>query len=282
MEQPAPCCIIRAMDFDLLDIAVPFRMQPGLVRVDAAACRLTPLDPRSALFADKRAVWSAGQSRHAMPGVDLGAALAAIEAHAPAGSDAAQPLELRFEEDFALLDGERGRVPWMCICVPSHWAPEDKLGRSLADIHAPVADAVTLQAASTALTRLVTSGCHWQRQVWTISPSGGSDQHPRRHARTPWPAHAGDDLAFAQGCFLRAERQSFLPVPGRPQAVFTIRVMLQPLVQAVHDRSRAQRLYDALASMSEAVLQYKGLTDARAPLLHWLKAWQPSDATPLA
>lgn len=261
------------MDFDLLQIGVPFRMQPGLARVDAAACRLTPLMPGSALWHEKQQVWQAGQSRHAMPDVDEASVLATIDAYAPASSDAPaappQPLELRYEEDFALVDGERGTVAWMCLCVPSNWAPEDKLGLSLAAIHAPVADAATLLAASDALTRLVTSGEHWQRHVWTISPSARYDQHPRRHARTAWPD--GDALdAFAQQCHLRAERQSFLPVAGRRQAVFAIRVMLQPLTAAVSDAARAARLHDALASMSDAVLDYKGLRAAREPLLRWL------------
>lgn len=264
------------MDFDLLQITVPFRMQPGLARVDATACQLTPLDPRSALHAEKQAVWRAGQSRHALPGVDEQAILATIAAHAPAGVDPTRPLELQFEEDFALLDGASGTVPWMCLCVPSHWAPEDKLGQSLSGIHAPVADASLLQQASDALTRLVTSGEHWQRHVWTISPSARFDQHPKRHARTPWPASGASaafdaDEAFAQQCHLRAERQSFLPVAGTTQAVFAIRVMLQPLTQAVSDAARAARLHDALASMSDAVLHYKGLDDARAPLLRWLE-----------
>ncbi len=271
------------MDFDLLQIAVPFRMQPGLARVDAAACALTPLAPGSALYAEKHAVWQAGQSRHALPGVDEAALMAAINAHDPRPPSPSTlspdvPLELRFEEDFALVDGERGTIPWMCLCVPSHWAPEDKLGLSLAAIHAPVADAATLLAASEALTRLVTSGEHWQRHVWTVSPSPRHDQHPRRHARTPWPVvdiQRTDALdRFARQCWLRAERQSFLPVPSGSntrQAVFAIRVMLQPLVDAVSDTTRAQRLHDAIASMSDAVLAYKGLAEAREPLLRWLE-----------
>ena len=59
---------------------------------------------------------------------------------------------------------------------------------------------------------------------------------------------------------------------GTRQAVFTIRVALQPLVQAVPGPQQARRLHDALASMSEAVLAYKGLGAAQEPLLRWLRA----------
>ena len=46
--------------------------------------------------------------------------------------------------------------------------------------------------------------------------------------------------------------------------------MLQPLAGAVDSPAKARRLHDALASMSDAVLAYKGLAAAREPLLRWL------------
>jgi hypothetical protein len=105
----------------------------------------------------------------------------------------------------------------------------------------------------------------------TVSTSPRYDQHPRRHARTPWPVSASDE-AFAQSCWLRAERQTFFPVlRGTRQAVFTIHVMLKPLIEVVAASGAAGRLHDWLASMSPAVLEYKGLGPAREPLLRWLK-----------
>lgn len=260
-------------DFDLARIAVPFRMQPGLQRLAPGARQLTPLVPRSALWQEKKRVLESGASRLAVPGFDAGPALAAIAAQARAeGLAASAPVELAFEEDFAVLDGRNGTLPWLCVCVPSHWAPEDKLGLAFAAVHAPVADNGALLAAGAQLVQLVTSGERFERSVWTVSPSGRYDQHPRRHPRQPWPA-GGDAEAFARQCFLRVERQTFLPIADAPgQAVFTIRVMLRPLAEAVRDAADAQRLHDALASMSEAVLAYKGLAPARAPLLAWLSA----------
>lgn len=261
---------MAAFDFDLARIAAPFRMQPGLQRLGPGARHLTPLAPGSALWLEKKRVLEAGASRLAVPGFDAAPAIAAILAQARAeGLDAAEPIELAFEEDFAVLDAA-GTLPWLCVCVPSHWAPEDKLGLPFAAVHAPVADNQALLAAGPRLVQLVTGGDRFERFVWTITPSGRYDQHPRRQPRTAWP-DGGDAHAFAAQCFLRAERQTFLPVPGAPQqAVFTIRVMLRPLADAVRTRDDAQRLHDALASMSDAVLAYKNLTRARAPLLAWL------------
>jgi len=263
------------MAFALDQLPVPFRMQPGLTRLPDDATHLSPLAPGHPLFAQKLAVVRAGQSRHVIPGFDIAPALAAIRrqalAQAIAGPlDAGTPLELAFEEDFALLDGDSGTLPWLCVCTPSHWAPEDKLGHSLAAVHAPVADSARLQASAHALVALATGGGHWEREVWGLSPSPRHDQHPRRHPPTEWPP-VHDLQAFAAGCWLRTERQTFFPVGGGTrQAVFTIRVQLHPLVRAVDTRAKAQRLHDSLASMSEAVLAYKGLASAHPHLLQWL------------
>ncbi|GAC1601432.1 MAG: hypothetical protein NVS3B2_04320 [Ramlibacter sp.] len=265
------------MQFDFDHIAVPFRMQPGLRRLEPGTAQLTPLDPASALAREKRRVVEAGRSRHCAPGFDPSLALQAIAHKArvqgirtAAKSDAFP--ELAFEEDFAVLDGETTTLPWLCVCVPSHWAPEAKVGLDFAAVHAPVADNASLQAASAQLVRLVTAGECWERFVWTVSPSGRHDQHPHRHAKTPWPP-TDDAREFAAGCFLRAERQTFFPVGGGTrQAVFTIRVMLRPLADAVTTAARAQRMHASLASMSDAVLAYKGLVAAREPLLRWLEA----------
>jgi hypothetical protein len=80
-----------------------------------------------------------------------------------------------------------------------------------------------------------------------------------------------DDSAFGDRCWLRWERQSFFPVGGGTrQAVFTIRVMLQPLRDAIAAPGAARKLHDSIASMSDAVLAYKGLAPGRDGLLAWL------------
>ena len=266
----------NAFNFD--HIALPFRMQPGLRRMEPGERHLHPLHDGSPLWAEKFAVHQAGHALHGTPGFDATDAINSIarEDHsAPAcgGFDSKGPLALQFCEDFAVLQAD-GSVPWLCVCAPSHWAPEEKVGLTLAQIHAPVADNATLLAATQAITRLVTSGASWERWVWTISPSNRYDQHPRRHARTPWP-NAADAQAFAQACWLRSERQTFMPVHRAEgslaaQAVFTIGVHLEPLTKAVNSPEKAQRLHGSLASMSDAVLAYKGLGVARVPLLRWL------------
>jgi hypothetical protein len=68
----------------------------------------------------------------------------------------------------------------------------------------------------------------------------------------------------------RTERQSFIPVAGHEQAVFTIEVQVQRLADALATPAHAQVLMAAIASMSPAVLDYRNLAGVREPLLAWL------------
>lgn len=307
-----------SFDFDHA-VAAPFRMQPGLRRLQAGAAQLTPAPPGARHQREKLAVLGAfaPQALVADPRFDATPALHALAAHAaaehprhfawdghraralgvavdtagavahesagafghgdevarclralPAGWRLAGLLALAFEEDFAVVDGERGTVPWLAVALPSHWAPEAKVGRHFAEVHAPVADNERLLAAAEHLLRLVTGADRWERFVWTVTP------HPRLHAHParadPWPAHR-DAQAIATLAWWRTERQTFIPLPAVRQAVFTIHVQVQPLAQAIDAPSRAAALHEAIASMSDAVLAYRGLAPVRDALLAWLR-----------
>ncbi len=178
-------------------------------------------------------------------------------------------LSLAFAEDFAVVDGRRGTIPWLAVCLPSHWAPEEKIGRHFAEVHAPVADNRLIVGAADALTKLVTGPDRWERFVWTVTRHPRLHAHPARCDPAPWPAAADADALVAQAWF-RTERQTFVPLPGQAQAVFTIHVEQRRLAEAVAAPDRARALHDAIASMSPAVLAYRSLVDARERLLEWL------------
>ena len=171
---------------------------------------------------------------------------------------------LSFAEDFAILDASTGTIPWLAVCLPSHWAPEAKVGRHFTEVHAPVADNALLLKATAGLLRVVTGPEAWERFVWTIT------DHPRLNAH---PAHTDPQRwtqPLEQGAWFRSEHQSFIPLPERAQAVFTIHVQLQDLAELASDSRRAAALHDAVATMSPAVLDYRGLTPVRETLLAWL------------
>lgn len=182
-------------------------------------------------------------------------------------------ISLAVAEDFAVIDGASGVIPWLAVCLPSHWAPEDTVGRHFAEVHAPVADNTLLLSAADHLARLVSGPERWERFVWTLTPNAALNRHPSLAVAGGWAAE-GDDDALAATAFFRTERQTFIPVTGLPagrrQAIFTIRVEVEPMATALAAPAHAAAVHDALASMGDAVLAYRGLTVARDRLLAWL------------
>lgn len=184
-------------------------------------------------------------------------------------------LSLAFAEDFAVIDGRSAHIPWMAVCLPSHWAPETKVGRHFAEVHALVADNQMLVSASSHLARLVTGADRWERFVWTITPQPRLHAHPARSDVAAWPADAdANPTQIAALSYFRTERQTFIPATELALAIFTIHVNVQPLAQALtrsaEGAAQARQLHDAVASMSPAVLAYRNLTTVRDRLLAWL------------
>jgi hypothetical protein len=137
-----------------------------------------------------------------------------------------------------------------------------------AQVHAPVADNAVLLAAGDALARLVSAPTRWERFVWNITPRPTLNAHPALRPTVHW--QVADAEGIAAQAWWRTERQTFIPVPDAGLAVFTILVDTRPLARAIVGAEKAQRLHDAIASMSPAVLQYRSLDNVRDALLDWL------------
>ena len=117
--------------------------------------------------------------------------------------------------------------------------------------------------------RMVCGPERWERFVWNVTRHPRLNAHPASVDHAPWPADAFAD-ARAPSAWWRTERQTFIALPGRTQAVFTIQVQIEALGSAIDSAERAARLHDAVATMSDAVLAYRSLSTVRDPLLRWL------------
>ncbi len=179
-------------------------------------------------------------------------------------------LGLAFAEDFAIVDAASGTIPWLSVALPSHWAPPGKVGRHFAEVHGPVADNAQLLQATAGLLRLMSGHAagggadRFERFVWTVTDHPRLHAHPTRTDAERWRG------GLAGGAWFRSERQTFLPLPALHQAVFTIHVNLEPLADLAAAPGRAARLHAAIATMSPAVLAYRGLAPVRDELLAWL------------
>ncbi len=200
----------------------------------------------------------------------LGDELPRCVASLPADWRLAGLLALCFAEDFAIIDGDSATIPWLSVALPSRWAPREKIGRHFAQIHDPVADNATLIKAGEHLMRLVCGAEPWERFVWNVTDQPRLNLHPDCSDPQSW-AEITSHREIKASAWFRGERQTFIPLPALRQAVFTIAVDVVPLAEALQgDAARAQKLHDAIATMSDAVLAYRRLEPVREPLLAWL------------
>ena len=180
---------------------------------------------------------------------------------------------LALTEDFSILDGSSGSLPWMAVALPSMWAPERVISRHFSELHAPAADTAAQLAAANQLIRLVTGPDRYERCDWTMAAHPRLHAHPQRVDPARWAPGLDDDQLVAQ-TWWRTERQTFISMPVRddvgPQAVYTLKVAVTPLARAMQEPAQAARLHAVLASMSTVVLAYRDLSADQAGLLRWL------------
>ncbi len=245
---------------------------------------LAPVHPANAIARDADGRWQLPVAGLRLDPADLSIHALHAEADArvrrlrtlppPAGALAA--LALSLQEDLVLMgwpgpgltgdaaspDAGQGLVALAASVVfPSGWDPGERIGRPLRSIHGPVADGERLRLASTALSRAMVDKGPFVRHIWTLAPDGALARWPGAAASAPAVGGTLDDLWF------RCERQVTLPLPRVGASLFLIRVFLAPLIAVAADAERRARLVASLASMSDAVIAYKGLGALRERVL---------------
>jgi hypothetical protein len=154
-----------------------------------------------------------------------------------------------------------------CVCFPSSWSFEEKVGRPLDAIHTPV-PTFNAQFASPVKQFLarMKPGISWERINWGLSRTGELNQHPNR--RLP-RLNASVEL---NEVWFRIEYQSLVALPRTAGILFGIRLLIEPLSILIQEPAFASGLSRALATMPESVATYKGLQPARQRLIDLLRS----------
>jgi hypothetical protein len=269
-------------------VTQPFRMQPGLKRLPgASAVDVPPLFLRDGLasaYAHEKAAVLKAPGPNALHGEPDVAALRAIAQAYAAQTGVhlgatAEALASGMQEDFVVLHDEPTgmRARMLAVCFPSNWNPAEKLGLDFTAIHAPVADNALLQAGAHGIVDMAFRRASMLRHVWLLTPGADLSQHPETR-RTRWEdallqAEASPSGRLLDQVFFRVERQTTLPLPALQRGVFFIRVMVCGLVDVLLvEPNRAAALHEALHSMSDAVVHYRGMQAVRQRLLKELQA----------
>ncbi|HEY1048833.1 MAG TPA: heme-dependent oxidative N-demethylase subunit alpha family protein [Prosthecobacter sp.] len=174
------------------------------------------------------------------------------------------------EPDWIVLSGDAGRAhPVMggAVIFPSGWALEDKMGKPLHEVHAPVPGLQSKLGGqiSTFLNRLA-PGAAWERDNWGLSADPSLNHHPAVGVRRL------DSGATLKTVWLRLEQQFLARLPVTGAILFGIRVTSHRLDHLAAIPGLAGRLARALETMAGDVARYKGLDTARGSLIAELRA----------
>ena len=180
-------------------------------------------------------------------------------------------LGAHWEADFVLL-AERtpgaGHVfQGGCVCFPSGWAPEDKLGRNLWDVHRPVPglNAAVGSRVEALLARLP-AGDAWLRMNWGLAADARLNRHPLLELPRP-----SVDLDIGGLCW-RVEHQALVRLPRTAGILFGIRVLCFPLSRVRERRKLAARLAGQVRSMPGELRHYKAIDGVADCVADWLES----------
>jgi heme-dependent oxidative N-demethylase alpha subunit-like protein len=164
------------------------------------------------------------------------------------------------QDDFAICQFE-GEKDWMSaihLCAPNHWAAGDKIGRTFDVVHAPVPGMEkTLQNYTKMLQSVIHKG-PFTRFAWGISTDKRLNHHPVPPSNSSLKDWHGRKVGETNKIFVRTERQNMIGFPDVNAFLFTIRTYFYNINALSYEEKNA--LFDAVASMSPASLEYKGLT----------------------
>jgi dimethylamine monooxygenase subunit A len=172
---------------------------------------------------------------------------------------------LAVPEDLCIMQrSEAGyRLVAACVCSPSYWSLSEKIGGTLADIHAPVPGLETRIGRPMALFfERLPSDTVFERRNWFLH----LDDRLFQPFADDWAAAGPVD---PQRLVMRSERQTLARLTAEA-VLFTIRVQCRPLAAIGAHPAAARDLRDALAAFDEderAATGYRYYADAVMPFL---------------
>lgn len=280
-HQNSQLAVLTPAEHNIWAVLPEFKMQPGLSRLEPEQPELFLTDNCFEAYQKQRLLIAQSHLDQAQIGLLSSAVLQKIVEIYQQNTktilskpiNTALELALLLQEDFVVLnDSEQGMVTeFLSVFFPSNWNPSEKWGLDFAAIHAPVADNTKLLAGAKGIMDLAFRKKSMMRHVWLLTPSADLPQHPSIR-RNRWEdllqSADASGTSLLEQVFYRVERQTTLPLPEIQKAVFFIRVMVSPLIEMLRqDASRVTELSMALSSMTDAVVEYRGMTLVRDRLV---------------
>ncbi len=190
-------------------------------------------------------------------------------AHVPDSSGLLHPLEAAgrlVQEDLILLVERDGDL--VCgggsVCFPNRWHLAEKIGLTMAQIHAPVhqLNEQLEHPIDRTMDRLTADRAFWRLGYGLLD----TDALYQAVDGTSQPITESVDPS---GYYLRVERETLRRLPLSGSILFTIRTFINPLSDVPPEA--AARLADVLDAMPSGVADYKKLTEVGTAIAQWLR-----------
>ncbi len=183
-------------------------------------------------------------------------------------------------EDLCLVEAVGGRtiLTAASLCAPNRWLLAEKLGQSLAAIHAPVPG---YEAVLGSRVDRFFAALKPERPVRRFNWGIGHDEARFQPQALPLSVAVTSESA-GERLWLRVERQTLRRLAATGAVVFTIGTTISRLDGVVVSPDTARALASALRDMSPEMQSYKQIAPFAAPLLAWLdrRAGLPAASQP--
>ncbi len=185
-------------------------------------------------------------------------------------SDSLDAIMMQVQEDLAILS-EHDYIACLHLMAPNFWAASEKIGKSFNSIHSDVAEIDTIIKNSTSIIQAMIHKGPYVRFAWGLTTDNELNHHPQCLITQNSESNHGRSFdSNNPNLYLRIERQVINGLPEIKSALFTIRSYLYKVDK--FDSAKIQCIINAINSMTESQLSYKGLYSSKLAIIRWLSS----------
>jgi hypothetical protein len=175
------------------------------------------------------------------------------------------------QEDIAIVERRKQKdfISYLHLCLPNHWAAEDKIGQSFIDAHLPVPEMDKINQQAPKLIETLIHKGSFERFTWGIATDNRLNHHPIAPdgtEQTEWQGRKFDPDNPELN--LRIERQTTTGLPDIGAFIFTIRTYHRTVKNLTRDELTI--LKHAILTMPDTVKMYKGLNSQSEEICGYL------------
>lgn len=182
------------------------------------------------------------------------------------------------QEDLILM-GQRDDALYLDagqLCFPGNWSIAFDIGMKFADIHRPVPVLTTSGLGSRIeqfILRMRTETA-WTRLNWSLNAGRRLDTAPSSFHEWGSLRQQVTKQNAGELVYLRVEEQNLMRLPGHNSILFTIHSYLMAIQEVIQQPLWRQRLTTVLCTLSEDMVEYKGLCTYLPVVLEYLQEAQ--------